>query len=299
MNQLEEMQTFVRVVEAGSITKAAEQMSTVKSAISRRLSELESRLDISLLTRTTRSLTLTDAGHTFYNDCVRIIDDVSQAESAISNTQKALEGRIRLAAPLSFGLLTLSPLIQQFNALHPNIQFDIDFNDRQNDLAEEGFDLAIRIANLKDSSLMAKRLASRNIIICASPSYLAKHGEPLTPQDLLNGHVRLSYHSEPDSWQFNTPSGGIQNISIPSILKANNGDFLCQAAIAGQGIALSPDFICDRAIESGQLKRILPNQLSQSQVNVYAVYPQNRHQPQRVKSFINFLAKQLNNGNHT
>jgi DNA-binding transcriptional LysR family regulator len=297
MNQLEEMQIFVRIVDAGSITKVAEQMSTVKSAISRRLSELESRLGVSLLTRTTRTHSITDAGLAFYDHCVRIIDEVSQAESSISNKEKALEGRIRLAVPLSFGLAKLSPLLQQFNDLHPKIQFDVDFNDRHIELAEEGFDLAIRIAKLKDSSLIAKRLTSIQLILCASPAYLAKHGIPNTPQDLANGHVKLDYYTAPDSWKFSTKSGGTESISIPSVMNANNGDFLCQAAIAGKGVILMPDFICAEAVESEQLNTILPNQLTHSLINVYAVYPQNKHQPQRVKSLISFLVEQFKANN--
>ena len=293
MNQLEEMHTFVRVVEAGSITKAAEQMDTVKSAISRRLSELENRLGVSLITRTTRTQTLTDAGLSFYDHCVKIIDDVSHAESSITNKEKALEGRIRIAVPLSFGLSVLSPLLQQFNILHPNIKFDVDFNDRHVELTEEGFDLAIRIAKLKDSSLIARRLSRIKILLCASPDYLAKNGTPTIPQDLGKGHVKLSYHKEPDSVPFISQSGRPLNISIPSVLTANNGDYLCQAAIAGQGMVLSPDFICAGAIASGKLQVVLPEQLANSLLNVYAVYPQSRHQPERIKQLITFLSQQL------
>jgi len=293
MNQLEQMHTFVRIVEAGSITKAAEQMDTVKSVISRRLTELETRLGVSLITRTTRTQVLTDSGLSFYHHCIKIIDDISHAELSVSNQKKALEGRIRIAVPLSFGLSVLSPLLQQFNQHHPNIKFNIDFNDRHIEIAEDGFDLAIRIARLKDSSLVAKRLSHVKALLCASPDYLAKYGTPMTPNDLTHGHIKLSYHTEPDSIQFTTPSGGIQSISVPSVVTANNGDYLCQAAIAGQGIIVSPDFICSPAISSGQLKVILPDQLANPQLNVYAIYPQNRHQPERVKQLITFLSKQL------
>jgi DNA-binding transcriptional LysR family regulator len=293
MNQLEEMQTFVRVVEAGSITKAAEQMNTVKSAVSRRLAELESRLSVSLLTRTTRSLTLTEAGQTFYDHCVRIIDDVTEAESLISDTQQALKGRIKIALPLSYGLTTIAPLLQHFNELHPDIQFDIDFNDRKVELTEEGFDLAIRIAKLKDSTLIAKRINRIQLILCASPSYLERQGTPLSPAQLHHGHIKLHYHGSPEYWPFTTPSGGIENIKLPSAITANNGDFLCQAAIAGNGIIYSPDFICETAIKTGKLTILLAGQLAESYLNVYAVYPHNRHQSQRVKQLINFLSDQF------
>jgi len=236
---------------------------------------------------------LTDAGLSFYEHCVRIIDDVSQAESSITNKEKLLAGRIRIAAPLSFGLAKLSPLLQQFNELHPQIEFDIDLNNRHIDLAEEGVDLAIRIAKLKDSSLIAKRLTTIQLLLCASPAYLTKYGEPTKPHDLMNGHIKLNYHTEPGGWRFTLPSGGTQTITVPSVMKANNGDFLCQAAIAGKGIVLLPDFICSKAIESGLLKIILPDQIVESQLNVYAVYPHNKHQSQRVKNLISFLFNAL------
>ncbi len=291
MNQLEEMQTFVRVVESGSITKAAEQMNTVKSSVSRRLAELESRLSVSLLTRTTRSITLTDAGQIFYDQCVRIIDDVREAESLIDDTQHALKGRIKIALPLSYGLNTIAPLLQKFNELHPEIQFDIDFNDRKVELVEEGFDLAIRIAILKDSTLIAKRISRIKLMLCASPDYLEKKGTPLVPSQLSLGHIKLHYHNSPEYWQFTSPSGETENIKLPTALIANNGDYLCQAAIAGRGIVYSPDFMCEEAINSGRLTSILADYLTISSLNVYAVYPHNRHQSQRVKQLIEFLSE--------
>ncbi len=290
MNQLEEMQTFIRIVEAGSITKAAAQMNTVKSAVSRRLSELESRLGISLLTRTTRRQTLTESGEQFYKQCIRIIDDINDVESSLGNQNTALSGRIKIAAPLSFGIAKLCPVLKQFNDLYPNILFDIDFNDRHVDLIEEGFDLAIRIAHLSDSSLIARRLTTVKLIHCASPDYLQKKGNPLTPNDLLEGHVKVHYHSSQDSWYFKDLTGHSYIIKVAKSLTVNNGDFACQAAISGWGIAYLPDFICSPALNVGTLKPILSNYIDNNEIGVYAVYLQSRHISQRVNCLINFLS---------
>jgi DNA-binding transcriptional LysR family regulator len=291
MNQFEDMQTFVRIVEAGSITKAAEQLNTVKSAISRRLTELEKRLAVTLLTRTTRSQTLTENGLSYYQQCLRLIDDVAEVESSIRDDNCALAGKIKLAAPLSFGLEHLGAALQQFNEIHPDIRFDIDFNDRRIDLIEEGFDLAIRISNLADSSLMARKLTSIHVLLCASPSYLQKHGTPIKPEDLLTNHHRLKYISEPEHWQFVNTKGEKSTIKIPTAMNANNGNFLTQAAINGMGLVMSPDFVCYKAIRLGQLVPVLADYFPQVEVPAYAVYPQNRHLSQRVRSLIDFLSQ--------
>jgi len=289
MNQLEEMQTFVRIVEAGSITRAAEQMNTVKSAVSKRLTDLEKRLSVSLLTRTTRKQTLTDAGQDYYRQCVRILDDIYEVETALSDEQTALSGRIRLAVPITFGLMHLSPALRDFNQQHPDIRFDIDFNDRQQDLVAEGVDLAIRVSNLADSSLIARKLTSTRILICGSPDYFAEHGMPETAEDLLYGHVKLQYTNVSASWQLKGHNGDTLSINLPTVLTANNGQFLHDAAIAGKGLILSPDFICSEAIHQGVLVPILQDKLIHNEIGVYAVYPQTRFLSRRVRMLIDFL----------
>jgi DNA-binding transcriptional LysR family regulator len=289
MSHLEEMQTFVRIVEAGSITRAAAQLDTVKSAVSKRLTDLEKRLGISLLTRTTRQQTLTDAGQNYYQHCVRILDDIDEVETALSDEQSALAGRIRLAAPISFGLMHLSPALRAFNQLHPAIIFDIDFNDRQQDLVAEGIDLAVRISNLADSSLIARKLSSTRLLICGSPDYLARNGTPQTAEDLLYGHVKLQYANVSPSWPLKSHTGETLSFNLPAVLNANNGQFLCDAAIEGKGLILSPDFICADAIQQGKLVSILEDCLIDNQVGVYAVYPQTRYLSRRVRMLIEFL----------
>lgn len=289
MNQLEEMQTLVRVVEAGSITRAAEQMNTVKSAVSKRLSELEKRLGVSLLKRTTRKQTLTDAGRDYYQHCVRILDDINEVETAISDSQSAVSGRIRMAAPISFGLMHLSQAIRQFNQANPDIIFDIDFNDRQQDLVAEGIDLAIRVSNLADSSLIARKLSTTRLLICGSPDYFARNGKPETAEDLLYGHVKLHYSHVSPNWQLKNHLGERLSVNLPAVMTANNGQFLMDAAIEGKGLILSPDFICAEAIHSGELLPVLDDCLLNNDIGVYAVYPHTRFLSQRVRLLIEFL----------
>ncbi len=290
MNHFEDMQVFVRIVEAGSITQAANQLNTVKSAVSHRLSRLETRLGLQLLTRTTRSQTLTDAGRTYYQACLRILDDVTELEAQLKQDNTALAGRIKLAAPLSFGLNHLNCAIRQFNELHPEVIFDIDFNDRQVDLVNEGFDLAIRIARLDDSNLVAKKITHTHIVLCASPAYLAKHGTPKHPIDLKNGHVRLKYSSSPDNWVFQVEHNKQLKVKVPDVLICNNGDFMRDAAIDGMGLMMVPDFVCYKAIKTGQLVPLLCDYRAGHVLNAYAIYPQNRHVSVRVSKLINYLS---------
>jgi len=289
MSQLEEMQTFVRIVQAGSITRAAEQMNTVKSAVSKRLTDLEHRLGVSLLKRTTRKQTLTDTGAEFFQHCIRILDNINEVETLISNEQTTLSGRIRMTAPISFGLLHLSPALRAFNKLHPEIIFDIDFNDKHQDLVAEGFDMGLRIANLADSSLMAKKISVTRLMICASPDYLKRHGKPEKTEDLLYGHVKLQYSNVASSWQMRGHDNKTLSINLPTVQTANNGQYLCDAAIEGHGLILSPDFICYQAIQSGELVSVLEQQLLHKEIGIYAVYPQTRYLSQRIKVLIEFL----------
>ncbi len=289
MSQLEEMQTYVRIVEAGSITRAAEQLNTVKSAVSKRLTDLEKRLAVSLIKRTTRKQTLTDAGRDYYQHCVRILDDIYEVETTLSDGQTALSGRIRMAAPISFGLMHLSPALRQFNRANPDIMFDIEFNDRQQDLVAEGIDLAIRVSNLADSSLVARKLSTTRLLICGSPEYFARNGKPQTAEDLLYGHVKLQYSHVSPSWQLKNHQGESLSVNLPAVMTANNGQFLHDAAIEGKGLILSPDFICADAIRAGRLETVLEDCLLQNEIGIYAVYPQTRFLSQRVRMLIDFL----------
>ncbi len=289
MSHFEEIKAFTQIVEAGSITAAAERLSLAKSAVSRRLSELEQRLGVELFHRTTRKMILTDSGQGFYIRSSRILADLEEAENAVSQAHQELSGELRVAAPLSFGVMHLGPAITEFQKLHPAIRFDIDFNDRQIDLIQEGFDVGIRIADLEDSSLIARKLASNSVVVCASPDYLEKHGTPTTPEELSDHNcLTYSYLSNPNQWNFIDMLGQVQTIRIKNSMQSNSGNYLRDAAIAGLGILRQPTFIAYDAIKKKELVPILQD-YEIPRVNAYAIYPPTRHLSQRVRTFIDFL----------
>ncbi|MCB1583953.1 MAG: LysR family transcriptional regulator [Marinicella sp.] len=295
MNKLKDMQVFIRIVEAGSITKAAEQLEMVKSAVSQRLNRLENYLGTQLIQRTTRSQSLTASGQKYYQDCLRILEEIREMDAGLMQEKQALAGKIRLAAPYSFGLKHLGPAIRKFNDLHPEVIFDIDFNDRFVDLVNEGFDLGIRITQLSDSSLMARKICQSQMVLCASPTYLEKYGEPQKPEDLTHNHRKIRYSTDAESWHFTNTAGQVCKVKLPTILVCNNGEFMTEAAQDGCGLVAVPDFICYQAIASGSLKPLLCNYRMNQTINIYAVYPQNRHLPLRVRKLIDFLAGYFGN----
>ena len=292
MNRLENMETFARIVEAGSISGAAERAGIAVSVASRRLKELEGYLGIALFQRTTRKLNLTDAGEAFYRDCLRILDEVEQAESAATDRHERIRGRLKVALPSSFGHIHVGPAILDFLQAHPGVEFDLDFNDREVDLMQEGFDLAIRLAALPDSSLMARKLASIRRVMCASPDYLAEHGTPRSLDDLA-AHRCLVYSLVRDfeDWQ---PEGG-RRAAKPKLhahLKSTTGEFLRDAAVGGMGITVMPTFFIYREIEQGTLVPLL-DQFEFASIDAWAIYPPTRHLPRRVRAFIDFLAERF------
>ncbi|MFP4561107.1 MAG: LysR substrate-binding domain-containing protein [Thiohalorhabdus sp.] len=293
MDRFDAMQAFVRVVEVGSFSGAAERLGVTKSVVSRRVADLERALGAELLRRTTRRLHLTDSGRAYYERARRILADLAEAEQAVSSEQGALRGELRVAAPLSFGIGPLQPAIEAFQERHPEVTFDLDLDDRQVDLVKEGVDVAVRIANLEDSTLVARRLAPIRGIVCASPDYLARHGTPETPEQLA-AHPALVYtnRQQPEVWPYTDPSGRAGRVRVTPRLRANNGDFLREAALAGQGVLYSPLFILHRALEEDRLVPILAD-YRWPEVAAYAVYPRTRHLSARVRAFVDFLAERF------
>jgi DNA-binding transcriptional LysR family regulator len=292
MSQIEEMQNFVRVVEAGSISKAAGQLGVAKSGVSRRLVELESRLGVRLLNRTTRRSSLTDAGHAFYKGALKLLGDVSELNAATADSDALPGGTLRLAVPLSFGLCHLSPAIDEFLGAYPEMAINIDFSDRQIDLVERGVDLAIRIADMGDSSLRARRICPIRILLCASPAYLEQHGVPQAPDD-LRAHDILQYDVGGGSvLRLEDRQGKEFLIQTRPGIVANNGDFLRDMAMAGHGIVLTPSFIAWQAIAAGDLVSIMTNYCP-PQRSAYAVYPQTRYLSRRARVFIDFLVERF------
>lgn len=293
MDKFAHMQVYVAIVDSGSISGAAECLNLPKSAVSRRLSGLEARLGVSLIQRTTRTLNLTDSGRAFYERSVAILADLDEAEVAVSQAHGALKGKLKVALPMAFGLLHLAPLIQAFMRAHPEVRFELDFNDRQVDLMQEGFDLAIRIAMLEDSSLIARRLAPIRHVLCASPAYLARQGTPQTAADLVH-HVCLAYSNErdPGVLTYRGPDGQPGKIRVPVRLASSSGEFNMRAAIAGEGLLAIPTFYVHEALRTHQLVSVLADHVW-PETYAYAVYPPTRHLSSRVRVLIDFLVEQL------
>ena len=294
MGQLEDMAMFVSIVDAGSITKAADQLDIAKSAVSRRLKELETRLGTQLLSRTTRQSYLTEAGAHYYQRANSILGEVDVLNEATSGLKTHIAGTLKMTAPLSFGLLHLNEIINDYANQHPDLNFELKFSDRHIDLVEEGYELAIRIGELQDSSYQAKSLATIHNVICASPEYLRKIGTPENLTDLAD-HTFLHYGlSTQNHIELIDPQGQKQTFLIPknSRIKANNGDFLLDMAIRGHGITFLPTFIAYQALACGKLIPILKD-YKLPLFNAYAVYPQNRFLSQRCRLLIDFIAKRF------
>lgn len=287
------LEIYVAVVETGGIGAAAERLGLAKSVVSRRLAELETRLRATLIHRTTRRLNLTDDGRAFYESSVAILADLDEAEANLRQAHGALTGRLKVTLPQSFGLLHLAPLIQAFMVQHPDLRFELDFNDRQADLVQEGFDLAIRIARLEDSSLIARRLAPIRSGVYASPDYLARRGTPATAPD-LKSHACLVYSNprDPDLWTYTAPDGRPGSVRVPVHLASSSGEFLLSAALAGQGLIRSPTFFVHEALKAGRLVALLTDH-AWPELSAYAVYPPTRHLSRRVRTFIDYLAEAL------
>jgi DNA-binding transcriptional LysR family regulator len=294
MSKLDEIDIFIRVVEANSITAAAEQLGLAKSAVSKRLNRLESQLGVTLLKRTTRSMTLTPAGESYYQQSLKLLADLAEIESSIRSEQTDIAGKIRLSIPFSYGLLRLQPILMQFMLDYPAIQLDVDFNDKQIDLVSEGIDLAIRIADLKDSSLIARRLSSIQMRLCGSSEYFEKYGKPKTLSDLNESHRRVHYSNSPISWLFKNKQAKQVVINLPTTMSSNNGEILVTAASQGMGLVWSPDFICEEAVNKGELIPILENEIQTERLGVYAVYPKDKFLSHRVKVFMDYLKSALN-----
>jgi DNA-binding transcriptional LysR family regulator len=292
MDRFQEMQSFSAVVDAGSFTQAAESLGLPKAAISRHVAELETRLGVRLLHRTTRRLSLTEEGEVFYARAKELLAGVAEAEMEISSRSRAASGLLRINAPVTFGNLQLAPLWGVFRGLHPQVSLEITLSDRVVDLVEEGFDMAIRIATLPSSTLISKRLASTRVVLCASPSYLAQHGEPQQPSELSqHAVIAYSYWSGGDEWQFDGPQGQT-SVRVRPCIRTNSGDTCRAAALAHQGIILQPDFLVGRDLAAGSLRELMP-QFHSVELGIYALYPSRKHVAPKVRALIDFLAERL------
>jgi DNA-binding transcriptional LysR family regulator len=290
MDKFQEMTVFTAVVDAGSFVGAADELNISKAVVSRLVAELENRLRVRLLHRTTRKLSMTEEGQAFYVRCKALLADVEEAEAEVMARTGQARGVLKLNVPVTFGILHLAPLWGRFLAQNPEVSLDVTLSDRVVDLVEEGYDLAVRIGRLSNSSLVSRQLSSSRMVLCAAPAYLKRHAAPKHPSHLTS-HTIIAYSllSTGDHWEFEGPDG-IVNVKVKPRMKTNSGDTCLRAAVQGQGIILQPSFIVNQDIESGKLVEILPSYQC-GEFGIYAVYPSRHNVSPKIRILIDYLAK--------
>src|SRR3989441_991579 len=292
MQKLHEMAVFSRVVATGSLSSAARELGLSPALVSRRIAALEARLGVRPLHRTPRSLRLTDEGASYFDTCSRVLAEIAEADAAVGAGRVEPQGALKVAIPASFGNRHIAPLIPAFAARHPKVQLALSLSDRNVNVIEEGFDLAVRIAELEDSSLAARKLAPNRRVVCASPAYLALHGAPRLPEDLAR-HNCLTTSDFAMNWEYKDPRGKRGSVRVAGRYACDNWSVLREWALAGLGVALKSTWDVYRNLRDGSLVALFPGYSFHSDVAIYAVYPHRRHLPAKTKVFIEFLAASL------
>lgn len=293
MENLTDIAVFVRVVTRGSFTLAADDLQLSRAVVSKYVSRLEERLGARLLHRTTRRLSLTEAGAALFEASRGALERIEEAEATVARLQSEPRGRLRVSAPMSFGILYLGPVVADFARKCPAVNLELTFDDRFVNLVEEGVDVAIRIGALSDSSLVARKLSSTRLVACASPEYLAERGEPEMPEDLASHNCLLySYFSSANVWRFTGPDGREIPVAVGGNLRCNNGIVLAAAAAAGMGVLLSPTFYVGALLRAKKLKTILAR-YRLPELGIHAVYAQRAHVPPKVRAFTDFLSQRF------
>lgn len=292
MDKYQEMRVFTAVVDAGSFVAAADGLGMSKAAVSRYVSDLEQRLGARLLHRTTRKLSLTAEGEVFLARSREILASIEDSEAEISTRSHMASGLLKVSVPVSFGIQHLAPLWSEFVQAHPRVSLDVQLADRIMDLVDEGFDLAVRIARLPDSTLVSRKLTSTRLVLCASPEYLRTKGVPAHPNELA-GHDVIGYSllAMGDQWQFAGPEGTV-TVKVRPHMWSNNGDTCLAACVRGIGIQLQPTFLIARELTSGQLVEVLA-QYRSVELGIYAVYPTRKFVMPKVRALVEFLSAKL------
>ena len=289
MDRLRQIEVFVTVVEKGSFVGAGEALNLSRAAVSKSVSELEKRVGGRLLQRTTRRISLTEAGTAYYQRCKHILDQVDEADQAVGVVTGRAVGRLKVNAPLSFGIQYLGNLWGPFLKQYPELELEIVLSDQLVDVIDEGYDAVIRISKLVDSTLIQRRLTSTRLIPCASADYIHAHGIPLKPE-ALSKHATIGYlyGGGRDIWSFTAADGRVSDITTQPTIRANNGDTCKALALSGQGIALLPDFLIWQELRQQKLLPILP-EYQVAELGIYIVYPSRKQLSAKVRAFIDFL----------
>jgi DNA-binding transcriptional LysR family regulator len=290
VDRLGTMETFVRVVEAGSFVAGAQRLGLSPAMVSRHVQDLEHRLGTRLLNRTTRRLSLTEAGAAYFERSRQLLRELEEMDLSVARDVQQPRGVLRVNAPVVFGTRHLSRLLADYTARYPEVGIDLALTDRFIDLIEEGADLAVRIGALTDSALVARRLFPARLVLCAAPDYLTRHGIPRTLDDLTRHNcLGYTYTRGGSEWEFHE-AGGPVVVSLRGSLRANHGEVLYQAALDGMGIVLSPTFIVGDALRDGRLRQVLPD-ARLAQLSGYAVFPSRKFLSAKVRTFVDFLAE--------
>lgn len=293
MDRLTSMAVLVKSVETGSLAAAARHFGLSHAMVSKHIRALEQALGARLLEITTRRLNLTEAGRLYRDRCVQILAEVEEAALEASQYQSSPRGLLRLTAPATFGDLHLAPALADFMEMHPQITLEAEFTDRFVSLVDEGFDVAVRIGRLPDSSLVVRRLGPSRMLTCAAPSYLARHGEPARPEDLSeHACIYLNSAATPAVWWYQGADGKEISMRVGGPICANSLALLCRAAERGLGIVFGPSFVLGPLVKSGQLRSVLCDYPSRP-LDMSVVFPSNRHLSTKVRVFVDFLSKRF------
>jgi len=294
MDVMSSMAVFRRVVEAKNFSAVARETNMSQSTVSKHIAALEERLGTKLLNRSTRSLKLTEAGKEYYHHCIRILNDFQEAEASIGKGKIKPTGNLRISTSAAFGRTCMLPYLNEFFDAYPDINLDLVFDDDYVDLVKRGIDLAIRLGPLADSTLIARKIGTSPRIVVASTEYLVKHGRPKKPADLMKHNCLLyTLQKAPDLWYFNSAQEGDESVRVSGRLKASSPDAICDAAVEGLGIAVLCEWYARKYINNGRLNAILQD-YHPTAYDINAVYPERKFVPQKVKSMIEFLTKQVN-----
>lgn len=289
---LSTLPSFVKVVEKQSFSKAARELGMTKSAVSKHVQALEDGLKVRLLNRTTRSLALTEEGELFYRTAAHLVEELASAEAKMASVHDRPTGTLKVNAPESLGALHLAGVLTQFARAYPEVQLEVNLTDRFVNIIEEGVDVAIRVASLTDSSLIARKLSRCQMVMVASVEYLTQQGTPLHPDELINHRfIEYSYSDRPNEFRYRGRDGKPGVAAINPVFRANNGQVLRQAALSGLGIVYVPSFIIGEDVKSGRLVRLMPELGANPERNIYALYPHNRYLSAKVRLFIDAVAK--------
>lgn len=288
MYRWEGVNEFVAVAETESFTRAASRLGVSTAQVSRQVSSLEARLSTRLFYRTTRRVSVTEAGQVYYQHCRQVLDALEQAERSITNMQLVPRGRLRLTAPVTYGEKSIAPLVNDFVVRYPELEVEMNLTNQTLDLVAEGYDLAVRLGTLQDSSLMARRLGSRTLYVCASPAYLSANGTPLSLSELAHHNC---LQGNLDYWRF-LEAGKPRNVRVHGNVRCDSGRALLDAALKGIGIVQLPDYYVQSALDSNALTPLLAH-YQEDDDGIWAVYPHNRHLSTKVRMLLDYFADSL------